>query len=199
MRRMALALLLGLLLAPSGYSYTIISDSNLFYSFFEKPKNVIDFTTLKDGTSIKKISEGFQLKTIYKPELDCCHAGVAACISFGEFEGVAVRSSAFSDDWSFMVVNPMKQETSCEAVIWFDQGISSGGYKMMVIATSGQSRPFVLFTNKGFFGIVPDSPRETVFVFDKFSAVFSFETDFPKSSSVSDSDESFVAQTRTNN
>jgi hypothetical protein len=188
---------LGFLLAPSASSYTIISDSNLFYSFFEKPKNVIEFKKLKDGTSVAKISEAFQVNTIYKPKLNCFLAGKSEYIRFGEFEGIAVRSNAFSDDWSFMVVNPTRPQTSCEAVIWFDQGISSGNYKIMVNAASGQSRPFVLFTNKGFFGIVPDSPQETVFVFDKFSAVFSFETDFDKSSSDLDSEESFIAQSET--
>jgi len=191
--KLAFALLVGLLPAQSAFSYTIITDSNLFYSFFEKPLKVIEFTTLKDGTSLKNISQGLPLNTSYKAKPDCLVSGRTDDTSLTSLKGIAVHSSAFSDDWSFMVVNPRRPDTFCRAVIWFDQGISSGNFKITVIAASGRSRPFVLYTNKGFLGIVPDRPQETIFIFDDVSVLFSFETDFHKTSSTSDSEESFFA------
>lgn len=196
MGRLTIALLMVLLPAQSAFSYTIV-DVDLFYAFYEKSNKIIDFTEFKDGTPIAKISGGFQLNAIYKAKLDCLVSDKSDETSFGGLEGIAVQSDAFSDDWSFMVVNPKKPDTFCEAVIWFDQGISSGKFNIAVIAASGQSKPFVLYTNKGFLGILPDSPDETVFIFDNISSVFIFETDFPMPSSVSDPEDTILAELKT--
>ena len=64
---------------------------------------------------------------------------------------------------------------------------------MTVVAPSGKSAPFVLYTNKGFMGVVPDNPRETVFIFDNFSVVFSFETEFLRTPTTLNSKETFMA------
>jgi hypothetical protein len=85
-------------------------------------------------------------------------------------------------------------QVSCEAVIWFNQGISAGDSVIAVASTTGKSQPFVLYTNKGFMGVVPDSSRETVFIFDNFSAVFSFETDFLRPSTTLNTTASLIAQ-----
>ena len=191
MGKLVFAWLIGLLLTQNAFSYSIIADSNLFYSFFEQPQNVIAFKGLKDGTPIAHFSQSLQLYPMYRAHPDCSVAEKAE-IGSGR---ILVRSNAFSDDWSFEVANYKKPDKFCEAIIWFDQGISSGNNKLTVIAASGKSKPFVLYTNKGFFGVVPDNPEETVFKFDSFSVVFSFETDFLKHSSTM---ESFVAQSKIN-
>jgi hypothetical protein len=191
--RLISALMLVFLPVQTAFSFTII-DVDLFYAFYEKPKKVIDFTEFKDGTPIVKISGGFQLNAIYKAKLDCLVSDKSDESSFGGLEGIAVQPDAFSDDWSFMVVNPKKPDSFCKAVIWFDQGIASGNLNIAVIAASGHSKPFVLYTNKGFLGIVPDSPDETVFIFDNISIVFIFETDFPRPSSVSDQEDTILAE-----
>jgi len=49
-----------------------------------------------------------------------------------------------------------------------------------------------LFTNKGFMGVVPDNPQETVFIFDNFTAVFSFETAFLRPSTTLNTKASFM-------
>lgn len=190
MRKLILALLLCLLPAQYAFSYSIISDSNLFYSFFTKPQKVIDFTKLKDGTSISQIANPRGLNIIDKAAPDCLIAGRGN----NNPPSKAVLSNAFSDDWSFMVAGSDKSDEFCKAIIWFDQGISSGPKKIAVLAASGKSKPFVLYTNKGFLGIVPDSSQETIFIFDRFSVVFSFETDFLQASTVSDSEEAYVAK-----
>ena len=190
MGKWILALLAGLLLAQNAFSYSIITDPNLFYSFFEKPQKTIEFTRLKDGTALTRILENGVLSTALRANLDCFRNDKTDAGS----GGIAIHANAFSDDWSFKTVMPNRPETFCEAVIWFDQGISSGGHHLTVTALSGHSKPFVMYTNKGFVGIVPDSPRESVFIFDNFSVIFSFETDFYKPSSVSESDDNFVAK-----
>jgi hypothetical protein len=77
-----------------------------------------------------------------------------------------------------MVSDPKKPGSFCKTVVWFDQGISAGDYKMTVVATPGQSQPFAIFTNKGFIGIMPDSPQETLFVLGDISYITFFETEF---------------------
>ena len=184
------ALLIGFLLTQNAFSYSIIADSNLFYSLFEEPQNVIEFKRLKDGTPIGNFSKSLQIYPMDRANPDCSVTDKAE-IGSGR---ILVRSNAFSDNWSFMVANNKEPDKFCEAIIWFDQGISSGNNKLTVVAASGRSKPFVLYTNKGFLGVIPDNPEETVFKFDSFSVVFSFETDFLKHSSTM---ESFVAKSKT--
>ena len=195
MRRLILILMMLLLSAQSGFSYTII-DVNLFYAFYENPNKVIDFTEFKDGSTITEISGEFQLNLMYQAKPDCLVSDQSGQSSSEALDAIALRPDAFSDDWSFKAVSENRPGTFCEAVLWFDQGISPGKFKLAVAATSGQSKPFVLYTNKGFLGVVPDSPSETVFIFDNISAVFLFETDFPKSSSVSDQEDTILAELR---
>ncbi len=190
MRKLILALLLCLLPAQNAFSYSIITDSDLFYSFFTKPQKVIDFTKLKDGTSISQISSRRGLHMIFRAPPDCFGAGR----DDNGPRSTAVLSNAFSDNWFFMAATSDRSEGFCRAILWFDQGISSGHKKIAVLAASGKSKPFVLYTNKGFIGIVPDSTEETIFIFDRFSVVFSFETDFLQTSTVSDSEETYVAE-----
>ena len=193
LRRLILALMLVLLSAPGGFSYTII-DVNLFYAFYEKPNKVIDFTEFKDGSTITEISGEFQLNLMYQAKPDCLASGPSGQTSPEALDTIALQSDAFSDDWSFKAVSEKKPDAYCEAVLWFDQGISPGKFKLAVTATSGRSKPFVLYTNKGFLGVVPDSPSETVFIFDNISAVFLFETDFPNTSSESDQEDEILAE-----
>ena len=47
---------------------------------------------------------------------------------------------------------------------------------------------------KGFMGVVPDNHQETVFIFDNFSAVFSFETKFSRPSTILNTTASLIAQ-----
>mgnify|MGYP003565263386 CR=1 FL=1 len=190
MRKLVSALLLCLLPAQNAFSFSIITDSNLFYSFFAKPQKVIDFTKLKDGTSISQITHRRGLNSINKAPPDCLGIGRGD----ENRRRAAVLADAFSDDWSFTAADSDRSEEFCRAIIWFDQGISSGHEKIAVLAASGKSKPFVLYTNKGFLGIVPDNTKETVFIFDGFSVVFSFETDFVQASTVSDSEETYVAK-----
>lgn len=190
LRKLVSALLLCLLMAQNAFSYSIITDSNLFYSFFAKPQKVIDFTKLKDGTSISQISNRRGLNIVLKAPPDC----LATDRGDKSPRSKAVLSNAFSDDWSFTAADSDRSDEFCRAILWFDQGISSGHKMIAVLAASGKSKPFVLYTNKGFLGIVPDNSKETVFVFSRFSVVFSFETDFLQASTVSDSEEIYVAK-----
>jgi hypothetical protein len=190
LRKLVLALLFIVLPAQYAFSYSIITDSNLFYSFFTRPQKIIDFAKLKDGTSVAQASDNLQLNTRDRAKLDCLN-GSGDDSSWGK---TTVRPSAFSDDWLFMAATSTRSDSFCRAVIWFDQGISSGHSKIAIVAASGKSKPFVLYTNKGFLGIIPDNSNETVFILDGFSTVFGFETEFTKASSVSDSEESYVAK-----
>lgn len=180
MKKLALVLLISLLLAPDALSFTIIKDIDEFYSMFGSPQKIIDFLKLKDGTSIEKILAGFEPETSFISGSDSC------MILSGEKSGdssllpLAVSSQAFSDDWCFRGAHPTIAGLYCEVIIWFDQGITTGNYKMAVSVTAGDSEPFVMYTNKGFIGIIPTSPKETDFIFDNFTKVFGFETRFSK-------------------
>jgi hypothetical protein len=50
-----------------------------------------------------------------------------------------------------------------------------------------------MYTNKGFMGIIPDTPQEILFIFENLHFIFSFETEFSKTAPVSESKTSFLA------
>ena len=92
----------------------------------------------------------------------------------------------------------MQTRTFRDSILWFDQGISTGDCSMAVSTNAGRSKPFAIYTNKGFMGIIPDTPRETLFIFENLHFIFSFETDFSKTAPVSESKASFYAKIEIN-
>jgi hypothetical protein len=176
------------------FSYSIITDPEVFYSFFEKPMTTIEFSKLKDGTSYENIRYHIKPEALAGPKSQCSIINSGDIHFTGTNHSVAVGSDAFSDDWSFSAMDLKRPDVSCDAVIWFNQGISAGDSVIAVASSTGKSEPFVLYTNKGFMGVVPDNSRETVFIFDNFSAVFSFETSFLRPSSTLNTAESLIAQ-----
>jgi hypothetical protein len=185
---------IGLMLAQNAFSYSVIRDPNLFYAFFIKPKLIIEFTKLKDGTGFSDNLNEMKSNILFAANQDCPAMSSGDSRLAGNETKLAIRPYAFSNAWYFMAVDSEQSESFCNSILWIDEGISTGSHKMAVVATSGQSQPFVLHTNKGFVGILPDNPQETIFIFDDFSRVFSFETEFSKDVSVSDSDDTFMAK-----
>jgi hypothetical protein len=198
LKKLVYILLIGYVLVPRVFSYSIITDPDVFYSFFEKPMTTIEFTKLKDGTSYDKIRYRIipDLFTVSEPQCSTINNGDMHFT--GSHNKIPVRSDAFSDDWSFSARDLQRPDVSCEAVIWFNQGISAGDAKITVAASTGKSEPFVLYTNKGFMGVVPDNPQETEFIFDNFSAVFSFETQFLRPPTTLNTTASLIAQVDVN-
>ena len=194
MKKLILILFISFMMVPRVFSYSIITDPDVFYSFFEKPLTTIEFTNLKDGTFYEKIQYRIKPDTAAVSEPQCSMIGKGDIHPAGSENSISVRSDAFSDDWSFSARDIKKPEISCEAVIWFNQGISAGDSKITVATSTGKSEPFVLYTNKGFMGVVPDNPQETVFIFDNFSEVFSFETKFLRPTTMLNSKASLIAQ-----
>jgi hypothetical protein len=191
---LVLTVSLGLMLAQNAFAYSVIRDPNLFYAFFIKPQLIIEFTKLKDGTVFSDNSRKLKSNNLFAANQDCLAMSSGEPGFAANEKQLAIRPYAFSNAWHFMGVDPNNSESFCNSVLWIDEGISTGSQKMAVIAASGKSQPFVLHTNKGFIGILPDNPQETIFIFDDFSRVFSFETDFSKDVSVSDSDDTFMAK-----
>jgi len=194
LKKLALILLISFMTVPGAFSYSIIADPDVFYSFFEKPMTIIEFTELKDGTSYENIRYRINPDMSKVSEPHCSIFGKSDLRYNGSDNKISVRSNAFSDDWSFSAMNFKRPQVSCEAVIWFNQGISAGVSNLSVASSAGKSEPFVLYTNKGFMGVVPDNPQETVFIFDNFSAVFSFETKFSRLSTILNTTASLIAQ-----
>ena len=192
MKKVAFIFVMDFLLASSAFSYTIITDPNVFYAFFEKPKEIIDFTKLKDGTSYVSIQEQFRSNASHAYEPDCINSRQS------DFEALTVFPGAFSDEWSFKGADPQKDYSFCDTILWFDQGISTANYHMTISTNSRRSQPFAIYTNKGFMGILPDTPQETLFVFENLHFIFSFETDFSKTTPVSESRDSVLAQVKIN-
>jgi len=183
------------MMVPRVFSYSIITDSAVFYSFFEKPLTTIEFSELKDGSSYASVRYRIKPGPLAAGSEPRCNIVNKGDIHFtGNNNNISVRSDAFSDDWSFSAMDLKRPQVSCEAVLWFNQGISAGDSVMAVTSSTGKSEPFVLYTNKGFMGVVPDNPRETVFIFDNFSAVFSFETAFLRPSSTLNTTASLIAK-----
>ena len=179
MKSLALALMIGMLLAPSVSAYTLITDPDLFYSRYGSPKIVIEFTELKDGTVIENISAVHKPHTLLVSDSDHhCLVPVDQKDGNDSPPSLAVSSQAFSDDWSFRGADPKTPGLFCEVITWFEHGITSGQYHMAVSAAAGRSQPFAVYTGSGFIGVIPSSPRETSFIFDTFNTVFSFETGY---------------------
>ena len=193
MKKLIIILAISFLIIPEAFSYSIIRDPDLFYTFFEKPMTTIDFAALKDGTSYEKIQYRIKSETFVGSEPQCTIFGKSDIPLTGSGNSISVRSDAFSNEWSFSARDLIKPEVSCEAVLWFNQGISAGGSKIIVTSSTGKSEPFALYTNKGFIGVVPDNPKETEFIFDNFSAVFSFESNFLRPSTTLNSNKSLMA------
>ena len=188
MKKVTLIILINLALVSHSFSYTAITDPDLFYSFFENPTKIIDFTELKDGTSFNNISKTFELHISKASELDCISSRAE------NFNALTVRSSAFSNTWYFQGAESVQTHGFCNAVLWFDQGISTGDHNLAVSIKTERSKPFAIYTNKGFLGVIPDTPQETLFIFENLHLIFSFETEFTKTAPASESKASFLAQ-----
>ena len=192
MKKVALIIFMNFALASNAFSYTIITDPGVFYAFFENPAKVIDFSELKNGTSYNNIPGRFEPDTFKVSEPDCINNHAK------DFKALTVWPNAFSNAWSFQGADPVQAHSFCDAILWFDQGISTGDYSMAVSTNAGRSKPFAIYTNKGFMGIIPDTPQETLFIFENLHFIFSFETDFSKTAPVSESKASFYAQIEIN-
>ncbi len=192
MKKVGFIILINLVLASNVFSYTVITDPNVFYVFFEKPAKVIDFTKLKDGSSYNSLPGRF--------EPDAGETSGPDCINYhaGDLKALKVGPGAFSNAWSFLGAEPVQAHAFCDAILWFDQGISTGDYSLTVSTNTGRSQPFAMYTNKGFMGIIPDTPQETLFIFENLHFIFSFETEFSKAAPVSESRVSFMAQIEIN-
>ena len=178
MKKLALAILISMVMAPMAYSAMVITDPDVFYSMFDFPDTTIDFLKLKDGTSFSNIPDGYKANTSYLDDPDNLIIHTGESDGVGGFNFIAVRPHAFSDDWSFERAHPMDSKNNREAVVWFGQGITTGSFNLIISSTTPQSKPFVIYTEKGFIGIVPSSPQETRFVFDDFHIIYSLETGF---------------------
>jgi hypothetical protein len=191
-KKVILTILINFAVASNVFAYTVIKDPNVFYSFFEKPANIIDFAELKDGTLYGNLTD--------RVEADILEASGPNCINnrAGNLNALTVGPSAFSNTWSFLGAEPVKAQSFCDAVLWFDQGISTGDYNLAVSTTPGRSKPFAIYTNKGFMGIIPDTPQETLFIFENLHFIFSFETEFSTTAPVPESEASFMAQIEIN-
>ena len=175
---LALALLISILTSPIAFSATVITDPDVFYSMFDHPDTTIDFLKLKDGISFSNIPDGYKSKTSYIENPDNLIIYTGESDGSGGFKFIAVRPHAFSDDWSFERADPTGSKNNRKAIVWFGQGITAGSSEMIVTSTTPQSKPFVIYTEKGFIGIVPSSPLETRFIFEDLHIIFSLETGF---------------------
>ena len=187
MKKVTLIILINFVLASNVFSYAVITDPNVFYAFFEKPAKVIDFTELKDGTSYNNIPGRLEPDTIDEAEPDCINNQAE------DIKALTVWSNAFSNAWSFRGSDPVQAHSLRDAILWFDQGITTGDCSMAISTNAERSQPFAIYTNKGFMGIIPDTPQETLFIFENLHFIFSFETEFSKTAPVSGSKTSFLA------
>ena len=165
-------------MTPVAFSAMVITDPDLFYAMFEHPDTTIDFLKLKDGTSFSDIPDGYKSNTSYLEKSDNLIVYTGESDGAGGFNLIAVRPNAFSEDWSFERVDPTDSKNIRETVVWFGQGITTGSFEMIVSSTTPESKPFVIYTEKGFVGIVPSSPLETRFIFEDLHIIFSLETGF---------------------
>jgi hypothetical protein len=188
MKKGILILFINVALASNVFSYTVITDPGVFYAFFEKPAKVLSFDELKDGTSYQNIQGRTESDPIEASESDCIKRRPE------DLKTLTVGPGAFSNAWSFLAADPVQAHSFCDAILWFDQGISTGDFSLAVSTNTGPSQPFAMYTNKGFMGIIPDTPQETLFVFENLHFIFSFETEFLKTAPVSESKASFLAQ-----
>ena len=187
MKKVTLIILINIALASNVFAYSVITDPDVFYAFFDKPAKVIDFTELKDGTPYNNISGRLKPDTFKASEPDCINNQA------GDIKALTVWSNAFSNAWLFRGSDPVQAHSFSDAILWFDQGITTGDCSMAVSTNAERSQPFAMYTNKGFMGIIPDTPQETLFVFENLHFIFSFETEFSKTAPVSESKTSFLA------
>ena len=143
MKSLALALLIFILSAPTASSYTLITDPELFYSQYQSPRTVIEFTELKDGTAIENLLAG------YKPQTFLVSNSTGTCLMPPDKKpdddspaSLAVSSQAFSDDWSFHGADPGTPGLFCELITWFVQGITCGQYQKALYGHLLRKQPY---------------------------------------------------------
>jgi len=115
LKKVTLILLINFVLVSNVFSYTVITDPNVFYVFFEKPAKVIDFTELKDGTSYNNISGRVEPDTFKVSEPDCKDTRA------GDLKALTVGPGAFSNAWFFQGTDPVQVHSFCDTILWFDQ------------------------------------------------------------------------------
>ncbi len=187
MKKSILIIFINFVLASNVFSYTVITDPSVFYTFFENPAKVLDFTELKDGTSYTNIQDRSGPDQIKASETDCINHRPE------DLNAMTVGPGAFSNAWSFLGSDPKQTHSFCDSILWFDQGISTGDLSLAVSTNAGRSQPFAMYTNKGFMGIIPDTPEETLFIFENLHFIFSFEAEFSKTAPVSESKAELLA------
>ena len=128
--------------------------------------------------AFSNIPDGYKSNTSYLDNPDDLIIYTGESDGAGGFDLIAVRPHAFSDDWSFERAHKNNSKNIRDTVVWFGQGITTGSFEMVVSSTTPQSKPFVIYTEKGFIGIVPSSPLETRFIFEDLHIIFSLETGF---------------------
>ena len=188
MKKSIFIIFINFVLASNSFSYTVITDPSVFYAFFENPAKVLDFTELKDGTSYTNIQNRSGPNHSKASETDCINHRPE------DLNAMTVGPGAFSNAWSFLGSDPKRNQSFCDSILWFDQGISTGDLSLAVSTNAGRSQPFAMYTNKGFMGIIPDTPEETLFIFENLHFIFSFEADFSKTAPVSESKAALLAQ-----
>ena len=188
MKKSILIIFINFVLVSNVFSYTVITDPSVFYTFFENPAKVLDFTELKDGTLYTNIQDRSGSNQIKASETDCINHRPE------DLNAMTVGPGAFSNAWSFLGSDPEHTHSFCNTILWFDQGISTGDLSLAVSTNAGRSQPFAMYTNKGFMGIIPDTPEETLFIFENLHFIFSFEAEFSKTAPVSESKAALLAQ-----
>ena len=95
MKKLIIVLALGFIAVPRAFSFSIITDSDLFYSFFEKPLTIIEFTELKDGTSYDYVQNGSIANRWIISEPECLMPGKGDIHLAGRDGRILVRPNAF--------------------------------------------------------------------------------------------------------
>jgi hypothetical protein len=170
LKRLASAAIL-FLFAHSAGAYQVISDRAIFYSMFEKPASVLDFTALKDGTVFR--TDGY----LNSPLITT---------TGGSPFSASVREEGWADG---LLIGSSYQGCGCawSATNWFGDYIAPAGftyYNNIYVNTGRQSMPIAVETSSGFLGYVPDNISDSYYLLPYQVSVTSLSYGFSPVTSV---------------
>lgn len=144
------ALILGLALSGAANAAMVTFDEGTFFASFDNPTATIDFTTLKDGTTLSSLSTSSPY--------------FAGSIVGGQ---PAIRENAWSDDFLIRSTNGFNYTA---AMLWNGNSVGIVDQSFtprLSIYSLGDASPFTLEVTSdiysGFVGVIPHHPNDKEF------------------------------------
>lgn len=151
----------------NAHAYQVISDPSTFYSKFQSPTGLIDFSMLKDGT-------------LFGP--NASFSSLVRATSSPPFR-VSVKEQGWTDDL-FIGSSLLNCFCGWSATTWYGDYIAPEFYNRIYVSSGRVAMPIALESSAGFFGFIPDSVADSYYLLPAGVTVKSVRYGFTEAISV---------------